>query len=621
MNRKARRAAQSQGKAPQGVSPQGKTRPGALQAHLAQAVEALRRGQGQAAQAIAAQIAAQAPDWAEAHYILGSALLMQGLAPQAVPALARAAELAPTFPEARNNLGLALERVGRLSEAAECYAQAVALRADYPEAHNNLGNALLAGGRRDEAIAAFTRALALQPRNAEARFNLGNALAASGRPGEAVAAFQQALAERQHFPEALNNLSCQLLDAGRIADAIDAARKAVEQGPNMPQSHLNLANALKSCGRNDEAVPHYRRAIALQPSDADAYSALATLLHERGDADEAEARTLFLRAHQLRPLEKHPAAIQPARFKVLLIAAPGCANTPTGYVAGRADYDMCFYGLMPEIAPDIARLQAQADVVVNLISDVDRGAAILPLAAQVMDRLGKPVINPPARIMPTRREDIARALSGIPACHVPKTVRIASLQSGRDDLDAALADFRFPLLVRRAGAHGGDDFEKLEDAQALRAFIARNPADEHYLTQFAAYRSPDGHWRKYRLIYVDRAIYPYHLAIGDDWKVHHFRTRMADTPWMRSEELAFLEDPATVFQPRHREALQRIGEIVGLDYFGIDCAIDEAGGLLVFEVNATMLVHDEKGLFADKNPHIARIKEAFDRMLRARAGA
>jgi hypothetical protein len=42
--------------------------------------------------------------------------------------------------------------------------------------------------------------------------------------------------------------------------------------------------------------------------------------------------------------------------------------------------------------------------------------------------------------------------------------------------------------------------------------------------------------------------------------------------------------------------------------------------LVVFEANATMLVHDEKGLFAYKAPFIAAIKRAFASML-ARAAA
>jgi hypothetical protein len=44
---------------------------------------------------------------------------------------------------------------------------------------------------------------------------------------------------------------------------------------------------------------------------------------------------------------------------------------------------------------------------------------------------------------------------------------------------------------------------------------------------------------------------PYHLAIGNDWKVHHVLTDMAEQPWMRQEEAAFLANPAAVFKPSH----------------------------------------------------------------------
>ena len=55
---------------------------------------------------------------------------------------------------------------------------------------------------------------------------------------------------------------------------------------------------------------------------------------------------------------------------------------------------------------------------------------------------------------------------------------------------------------------------------------------------------------------------------------------------------------------------------VDLDYFGIDCALDAAGRLVVFEVNASMLVHDQNQRFPYKTPFVQRIKAAFDAMLR-----
>ena len=177
----------------------------------------------------------------------------------------------------------------------------------------------------------------------------------------------------------------------------------------------------------------------------------------------------------------------------------------------------------------------------------------------------------------------------------------------------------FPLLVRVVGTHGGEAFEKVGDVAEIERFVAAHRQAWFYLTQYADYRSSDGFFRKYRFFFVDGAILPYHLAIHDTWKVHHATTGMADRLWMRSEEEAFLAAPESVFEPRHVAALQAIRAAIGLDFFGIDCAIDAEGLLVVFEVNATMLVHQSDERFAYKAPAVDRIKRAFDAMLRRRA--
>jgi len=63
-----------------------------------------------------------------------------------------------------------------------------------------------------------------------------------------------------------------------------------------------------------------------------------------------------------------------------------------------------------------------------------------------------------------------------------------------------------------------------------------------------------------------------------------------------------------------------VRERFGLDYFGIDCALDPDGNLVVFEVNASMLVHDDNAEFPYKDPFVRAIKVAFDAMLRSRVG-
>jgi glutathione synthase/RimK-type ligase-like ATP-grasp enzyme len=63
-----------------------------------------------------------------------------------------------------------------------------------------------------------------------------------------------------------------------------------------------------------------------------------------------------------------------------------------------------------------------------------------------------------------------------------------------------------------------------------------------------------------------------------------------------------------------------VRERFGLDYFGIDCGLDPDGNLVVFEVNASMLVHDGNVEFPYEDPFVRVIKTAFDAMLRSRAG-
>jgi glutathione synthase/RimK-type ligase-like ATP-grasp enzyme len=255
------------------------------------------------------------------------------------------------------------------------------------------------------------------------------------------------------------------------------------------------------------------------------------------------------------------------------------------------------------------------------MSDVDLSGDLLQAVAELIARLGKPVINHPDRIRPTDRFSVAETLADVPDCVVPRTVRYPRAALAAPDAVAAVP-FDPPFLVRPAGTHGGDDLELVTQRDAVPGLLAGWDREQVYVSQFVDYRSEDGHFRKYRLIFVDGEILPYHLAIADDWKVHYYRTDMMHQAWMRQEEERFLRDPATAFDDRHFAALRAIRDAIDLDFFGIDCGIDRDGRLVVFEVNATMLVHaeDPDSVFGYKQAPVFRIKLAFDAML-ARAAA
>jgi tetratricopeptide (TPR) repeat protein len=372
--------------------------------------------------------------------------------------------------------------------------------------------------------------------------------------------------------------------------------------------HRQLGMAHACAGRLDVALRHFQHVLDQDPDDPAALHIVANFQQALGQVAEAEAS--YRHALALKPLLTIPAVLSPPDFRVLFVFAPGGGNTPFAYLIEQARFESNVVSLLQDFEYDVERLRPHADVVVNLVADVDQGHALLGPAQALVDRIGKPVVNHPQLIASTSREAIARRLADTPGCRVPQT-RFFSVA----ELRVAQPALSFPLLVRPAGTHGGDDFEQMADPAQLSAFLARHDRQGYYLTPFVDYRSDDGKFRKYRFIYVNGEILPYHLAIGDQWKVHHVTTDMANRPWMQAEERAFLEDPWRVFGELQHAALRSIRDTIGLDYFGIDCALDRDGAVVMFEVNACMLVHGRNSSFPYKTEPVMRIKRAFHAML------
>jgi tetratricopeptide (TPR) repeat protein len=481
------------------------------------------------------------------------------------------------------------------------------------ELHFKLGNAGMMGGDLDMAAQSYSAALRLKPDMTPCWCNLGNVYLKSDRAQDAIQLYVHALSlDPGHWATRTN-----------LAQALIATRQTVlakvlliELSVERPQDAAvrNQLGKLYADGEELEAaLDCFERAIALNPGDADSLYCLGNIRQKMGDQEAAEAA--YRRAAQLQPLIRRPAARSPAEFRVLALFAPFAGNTPTEYLLTGPAYDANTLAVFDGRDYDIEALRQNADVVFNLISDADQAQALFPLVTELTDRLDLPTVNPPRKIAQTTREIVARSLGGIAGCRIPKVRRLAADISSSAALEAA-ATFAMPVLARPAGTHGGDDFEKFNNADDAAGFVARHPGAEHYLIEYLDYRSADGYFRKYRFIFIGEEILPYHLAIGQDWKLHHDSTDMIDHDWMQREEQAFLSDPTAFFTPGHYQALHAIRRAVDLGYFGIDCGLDGSGHLVVFEVNASMLIHQHNENFPYKAPFVERIRLAFDAMLR-----
>jgi len=209
-------------------------------------------------------------------------------------------------------------------------------------------------------------------------------------------------------------------------------------------------------------------------------------------------------------------------------------------------------------------------------------------------------------------------LRGLDGVRAPHTERIA-----RDVLTAqALGErgFTFPLLLRSPGHHAGDHFARVETADALAGIAASLPGRDLLAIEFLDARGADGDVRKYRVICVDGRLYPVHLAIAPQWKVHYFSAEMAERSDHRAEETAFLEDMPAVVGERGMRALAAICATMELDYAGVDFGLSSEGTILVFEANATMAVyHSEPGAWGARRRAAEGVIGAVRAMLVERA--
>jgi tetratricopeptide (TPR) repeat protein len=234
---------------------------------------------------------------------LAALRLQQGRHEEAVRLTEHALQHAPDCAEAHSNLGTALHLLGRDEEAVSRYEAALAIDPDGVEAYYGLGLALHALQRNEEAIACFERALVIDPDYAEASCALGAALHALKDHQRAVEHFRRALDVDPDYVEATCGLAEALCAQGHHHAAAELYHRAVALRPGHAPTLQALGNALRSIGRHDEAIKRLQEAVAIEPSCGNHHLHLGITLEELGRV--VEARSAFERAVAVDPENPH----------------------------------------------------------------------------------------------------------------------------------------------------------------------------------------------------------------------------------------------------------------------------------------------------------------------------
>jgi glutathione synthase/RimK-type ligase-like ATP-grasp enzyme len=269
--------------------------------------------------------------------------------------------------------------------------------------------------------------------------------------------------------------------------------------------------------------------------------------------------------------------------------------------------------LVAEFHPPSAPLPAH-QLVFNAIGDADLSNPDLLSAARLLAGSSAPVINPPAKVMATARAANAARLGALPGVVTPKMVTLPRAAFGGHDIGTLLGglDLAFPLLLRSPGFHTGQHFLRVDRSDDLAAAAQSLPGDALMVIEFLDTRGDDGLARKYRVMMIGGRLYPLHLAISTDWKVHYATAAMSDQPAFQAEEARFLEQMPDVLGERAMAALGAIEAALGLDYAGVDFALSAEGELVVFEANAVMNI-----IPPDASPQWDYRRAAVDRALGA----
>ena len=445
-------------------------------------------------------------------------------------------------------------------------------------------------GRIPDARMDHLRVVELEPTNRQNLIDLGLLLVSTGHFKGAQTVFSEAV---RHYPEDLPsrvNLGAVLLELDDAGAAREQYEAALRIDPGFPQAHGGMYYTLTRIGELERAAQHHQ--------------------------------TFFSQKN----IFQKPYRGQTPPIPVLLLVSSKGGNTPIEKLLDDRVFQT--HVVVVDCYNPAVRLPSHR-LIVNGVGDAEVSYEALVAADALLACSSAPALNAPAAVRASTRYENAERHARIDGLVTPKIASLtrSALESRGADSELLARGFCFPLLLRAPGFHMGKHFVRVDTRASLSAAVSQMPKAGHdhadlLVIEHLDARGADGWTRKYRVMMVDGKLYPLHLAISQDWKIHYFSAAMTDHPGHRAEEAIFLADMAGVLGPRAVAALGRLQRNLGLDYAGVDFGLSQDRKVLLFEANATMVVQqpDPGEIWDYRRPAVDRIQAAVHRMLLRSAG-
>ena len=498
--------------------------------------------------------------------------------------------------------GLQLLQASNAQGAEWQFTRALELLPERVSTLNNLSAAKLKLGKFAEAEALARRALAAGDPSPEAWSNLGLALSALGRHAEALQAHERALACQPTYSQAWLNRATTLLELGRLEEALAACDRALELDAGQPESLYLKSRCLKELGRAEGARKTYLASLELRAATA------PVLITQRRASQRAEV----LIVSQDPGLD--------GSLKSFEALHRDCPNFP-GQLAARLAEQFHFSFLFArDAASPVARRQLPPPhVVINNCANGEQvlSGGHLPALTKLVDSLGVPVVNHPAKVVQTTREATVRLLADIPGLRLPRTQRFRTTGKTVDALLREIeAQYRYPLITRTLALQEGKGMNKIDSRDALAAVLSANPPEQFLVTEFVDSRGGRQFYRKLRAAVVQDQIILVREDYDTHWKIYGRKSaeRVAfclKHPHLLEHERQLCQDPAAALGNSALQTLRAIRARVPLEIYRIDYDEDPEGAVVFYEANATM------NLLSTARPEVPYPKQADETLEQA----
>jgi tetratricopeptide (TPR) repeat protein len=247
----------------------------------------------------------QQPDWAKAHFLLGSALALKGERTGARTELARALEIDATMIDARRLLADVHAALGEHEYAVEEGRRYLKERPDAVSVRLRVAQSLVNLGKPEEALREI-ETVEESKRDTDVNYAIARIHMRQGKIPEARKYLERALAGRPDHPEILGNLLVIDASENRLAESATRIRAALAEKPDDAQMHQLAGRLAVYENRPEEAEAAFERAIEIDPNDMSSYRMLAQFYSRTGRTGETiETYEKALAINQEQPQVHH----------------------------------------------------------------------------------------------------------------------------------------------------------------------------------------------------------------------------------------------------------------------------------------------------------------------------